>query len=168
MKRRLAALALSLSLPAAAPLDAQPSPDQSVRAYLQARFEDARGVDAPARYSLAFADLNGDARAEAIVWLAAGPYCGSGGCTLVVLTPRGRSWRTVSTTSVTSLPITLLATRSHGWRDLSAFAVGGGITHGYGARVRFHGRGYGDTPEGPVGRSGRVLIPSNDRSRPLF
>lgn len=40
------------------------------------------------RYALARIDLNGDG-SEAIVYLAGGQWCGSGGCTLLVLSPPG-------------------------------------------------------------------------------
>src|SRR4051812_24404972 len=87
-----------------------------------------------ARYKRADADLNGDDRSEAFVYLTDPSYCGSGGCTLVVLTSQGRSYRVVLRSTVTQLPIRLLPTSTRGWRDIGVTVGGGGITRPYAAR----------------------------------
>jgi hypothetical protein len=79
------------------------------------------------RYSAIFIDLNGDHRDEVIVYVTGQFVCGSGGCDLSIYTPRGRSWRQVTTVSITRPPISVLDSRHRGWRDLSVFVSGGGI-----------------------------------------
>jgi hypothetical protein len=70
MKRLLLTLALSLF---ASPLAGQPSSDdQSLRAFLQARFHDDRANYPDTRYVTAWADLNRDGRPEAFVYLISG------------------------------------------------------------------------------------------------
>src|SRR4051794_34641025 len=75
---------------AGAALRAQPSPEEpSLRAFLQSRFQEDRRNYPDTRYVSAWADLNGDARPEAFVYLISGAYCGSGGCNLMIFTPEG-------------------------------------------------------------------------------
>ena len=62
-------------------------------------------VDASARTAIGYADIGGDEREEALVYLVDPGQCGSGGCSLVVLTPSGKGWRSVGKTSVTRLPV---------------------------------------------------------------
>jgi len=171
MKRLLLALALSL---VASALAGQPSPDdQSLRAFLQTRFQEDRANYPDTRYVSAWADLNGDGRAEAFVYLISGAYCGSGGCNLMIFTPEGRSWREVADMSVTNPPIRVLDSRTRGWNDISVFVAGGG-SRGYMALLTFNGTSYPDNPTVAPARRlrstarSRVLIPDGDRGRALF
>jgi hypothetical protein len=170
-----AALAAAAALLATLPADARPGPgaDASLRAYLQQRFA-AERQDAPnARYVAASADLNGDGRPEALVYLLSSSYCGTGGCNLLVLTPAGRGWRQVADMTVVNPPVRLLDTRSHGWRDLAVRVAGGG-SRAHDARLSFDGRRYPPNPSvapaQPIrGRAaGRLLIRDEDRGSPLF
>jgi hypothetical protein len=98
-------------------------------------------------YKRADADLNGDGRRETVVY--ATDSCGSGGCDLFVLSPEGKSYRAVLEASVSQLPIRLLPTSTHGWRDIGVTVSGGGILRPYMARLRFTGRQYPDNPTVP-------------------
>ena len=114
-------------------------------------------------YKRADADLNGDGVKEAFVYVTDQDYCGSGGCTLFVLSPHGSSYRVVLRSTITQLPITLLRTSAHGWRDIGVTVAGGGINSGYVARLRFDGHRYPSDPSVPPAvpikrPSGRVLI----------
>lgn len=109
--------------------------------------------DDPARTILALddkvsveRDLNSDGRAERVIYVTDRRYCGSGGCTLVVLVRNGAGWRTVSRTTVVRAPIELLPTTRHGWRDLAVTVAGGGITAPRRVRLRFDGRRYPPNP----------------------
>lgn len=114
-------------------------------------------------YKRADADLNGDSRSEAFIYVTDPSYCGTGGCTLVVLSPQGRGYRLVLRSTVTQLPIRLLPTSTRGWRDVGVTVAGGGITRPYVARLRFNGSRYPSNPTVSPAvplkrRSGRVLI----------
>jgi len=114
-------------------------------------------------YKRADADLNGDSRSEAFVYVTDPGYCGSGGCTLVVLSRQGRGFRVVLRSTVTQLPIRMLPTSTRGWRDVGVTVAGGGITRRYVARLRFNGSRYPSNPTVPPAvplkrPSGRVLI----------
>jgi len=158
----------------AAPLLAQASTnDQSLRDYLRARFHNDHQYYPDTRYVAAWADLNADGRPEALVYLISGSFCGSGGCNMLILTPDGRSWWQVADMSVTNPPIRVLATSTHGWRDLAVTVAGGGArTHE--VLLAFNGRTYPANPSVPPARAlrravpGRVLISDGDRGRLLF
>jgi len=152
-------------------VDAQPPREQSLRTFLQNAFAEARENYSDTSYVNAFADLNGDGRDEALVYLSSGYFCGSGGCDLYIYTPVGRSWREVTSVSVGRPPIRLLNTRRHGWRDLGIFVAGGGARP-HEARLSFNGRTYStNASTAPVlrrGIAGRVLIAADAEGRPLF
>ena len=99
-----------------------------------------------ARYKRVDADLNEDRLSEALVYVTDPSYCGSGGCTLLVLSRGERGYRVVLRSTVSQLPIRLLPTSTRGWRDLGVTVSGGGITQPYVARLRFDGRRYPGNP----------------------
>lgn len=116
-------------------------------------------------YKRTDADLNGDGRRESLIYITDPKFCGSGGCTLVILSPVGRDYRVVMHSTVTQLPVRLLTTSTHGWRDIGVTVHGGGVTHPYEARLRFNGRRYPNNPTVspaiPLRQlSGRTLIAS--------
>jgi hypothetical protein len=174
MRRAGLLLACLAFCSAGAGLRAQPSAvDQSLRAFLQARFQQDRENYPDTRYVSAWADLNGDGRPEALVYLLSGAYCGSGGCNFMIFTPQGRSWRQVADMSVTNPPIRLPGTASHGWRDIAVTVAGGGSRR-HEALLAFNGRTYPDNPSVPPARAlqrpmpGSVLISDGNRGQPLF
>ncbi|NUQ18217.1 MAG: hypothetical protein HOP95_07145 [Sphingomonas sp.] len=127
-----------------------------VKAFVQRTF----GTSA---YERADVDLNGDRRTESLIYLTNPDHCGSGGCSLVILSPGRRGYRVVMRSTVTRLPISLLSTANHGWRDIGVTVEGGGITRAYQARMRFNGRRYPSNPTVPPAillrrPTGRILI----------
>lgn len=101
------------------------------------------------RYSAAQIDLNKDGAAEILAYAQDQSRCGSGGCTLFVLTPTADSYRVVSTVTLVRLPVRALATQSNGWSDLGVSVSGGGIRRAYEARLRFDGSSYPSNPTMP-------------------
>jgi hypothetical protein len=162
-------VALAL-LPAAAA--AQPSREESLRAFMAASFAEIRASAPDATYAAAFADLNGDGRDEAIVWQSANFFCGSGGCGLYIYTPEGETWREIDDLTVIGEPVLMLDTTTRGWRDLALIVRDGGMDLPYQVRLRFDGRSYANRNEVrlPRGRrlDGRILIGEGMSSRRLF
>ena len=149
-------IALFLAISAAASVHASSPSSDVVAAFAQ------RSLHVTS-YKRADTDLNGDGRSETFVYVTDQGYCGSGGCTLVVLSPQGRSYRVVLRSTSTQLPIRLLSTSTHGWLDVGVTVAGGGITPRYTARLRYNGTRYPSNPTVlPALRlnqpSGRVLI----------
>ena len=151
---RMMAVALTV-LMAAAP-HASTIPADTVAAFVQQTLH-------VSSYKRADADLNGDGHSEAFIYVTDQSSCGSGGCTLVILSPRKGSYRVVLRSTVTQLPISLLPTSTRGWRDVGVSVAGGGITRTYTARLRFNGHHYPSNPTVPPAiplnlPSGKMLI----------
>jgi len=98
------------------------------------------------RYLSSLADLKDDGRLEAIVYLMDNEWCGSGGCTMLILAPKDSSYEVVTKITVTRPPIRILKTKTNGWHDLSVFVAGGGIVPGYDAKLSFDGSTYPSNP----------------------
>jgi hypothetical protein len=148
--------------------------EASVRRFLQ-EGENAE-VGKTTRYFAAFVDLKDDGKQEVIVYVtdATGGWCGSGGCTTLVLVPDSPSYKIVSRIVTTRPPIRVLATKSNGWHDLSVRVQGGGILRPYEAKLSFNGKSYPFSPSSPraqrvVGKvSGEVVVPSAEEGTPLY
>jgi hypothetical protein len=110
-----------------------------VRTFIEHKF-------GPSTYKRADVDLNGDGRKETLVYFTDASACGSGGCTLVVLSPEARGYRIVMRSTVTQPPISVLPTSTRGWRDIGVTVWGGGVTRTYQARLRFDGHHYPSNP----------------------
>lgn len=151
--------------------------DEKLKAYLQHYVGDPKSYDnASTRYIAAFADLQDNGSEDAIVYFMDDGWCGSGGCTMLVLAPTASSYRLVTRTTITNTPIRVLSTESHGWHDIGVWAQGGGIQPGYEAKLSFNGNKYPSNPsvlpakpiEGNV--AGKVAISNDDmlHARPLY
>jgi hypothetical protein len=111
----------------------------------------------------AFVQLK-EGQPPAVIVYSIGPdICGSGGCNLEVLVPRGASYRVVCTMNITRLPIRVLQKKTNGWHALGVWVQGGGIQPGYEAELDFNGRKYPGNPSVPPahpsnGAPGEILI----------
>lgn len=113
-------------------------PPPAARAYV-------RDVLRVETYLSAQSDLNGDKKPEIFIYATGRETCGSGGCNLYVLSPKGAGYQIVMRVSVAQLPIRRLATSTRGWRDLGVFVSGGGAEP-HEARLRFNGKRYPGNP----------------------
>jgi hypothetical protein len=102
-----------------------------------------------AGFKLADVDLHGDGQRETLIYVANPDFCGSGGCNLYVLAPRARTYRIMMRATIVQLPIRVLRSSHHGWRDIGVTVFGGGIIHPYEAVLRFDGRRYPQNPTVP-------------------
>ena len=112
--------------------DAPPGLIAAVQAYVAKNGDHERP---PFRY--AFTDLDHDGRADAIVLLLGGNWCGSGGCNMLVFRAAANGFTLVSASTITNEPIRVSPEKSHGWRTLIVFAKGKGNV-----LMRFDGRRY--------------------------
>ncbi len=122
----------------------QASMEKSLRHYLQ-----SIDSDKTTRYIAAFLDLNGDGKSEAVVYLVGGEWCGSGGCTTMILTQNDSSWKIINKITITRPPIRVLESTYNGWHSLGVWVQGGGIHEGYEAELRFNGKKYPRNPSVP-------------------
>jgi hypothetical protein len=114
-------------------------------------------------YKRADADLNGDGRAEAFIYVTDRDRCGSGGCDLFLVSPAANGFSVVLRSTITQLPVSVLETSSNGWRDVGITVYGGGIAQPYMARLQFDGRSYPGNPSVPPAvrmsqPSGKVVV----------
>jgi hypothetical protein len=152
----------------AAPAPSTPSADPRRADVINAMVKTVGEVDAGARTAIGFADIGGDDREEALVYLVDPGRCGSGGCSLIILTPSGKGWRSIGQTSVTQLPVHRLLTRKDGWNDLAVGIGGGGGPSGT-ALLRFANGRYPSNPSvqpilNRLPEGARELIPDNDEA----
>lgn len=69
-------------------------------------------------YTHALVDLNNDSENDAVVLLQGAGWCGSGGCTMLVLKAEGSNFTVVSRSTVTRAPVRISESSSHGWQDI--------------------------------------------------
>ena len=119
----------------AAPLraqDAPPSLTAAVRSYVE-----KKGNHELPPFRHALTDLDGDGRADAIVLLLGGNWCGSGGCSMLVFRAAKEGFTFVSASTITREPIRVSPEKVHGWRTLIVFSNGKGDV-----LMRFNGTRY--------------------------
>lgn len=106
-----------------------------------------------------------------LVYLSGGGYCGSGGCTLLILKKTNASYTLVNSVTISWPPILALKTKSEGAPDLGVTVAGGGLAS-YVAALPFDGKRYAGNPSAKPAyrakdKSGTVLIESFDSLKPL-
>ena len=104
-----------------------------------AEFAKRRAVSVSARPSFrhALVDLNGDDVLDAVVLLTDKDWCGSGGCTMLVLRGTKTRFTLVSSSTITFEPIRISEEVAYGWRTLVVFSKGTGDV-----LMRFNGSRY--------------------------
>lgn len=73
-------------------------------------------------------------------------WCGSGGCSMLVVRPEEQSYALVGDISLVRDPVRVLDSQSNGLPDLSVYVGGGGIAEGYEALLAFDGQTYPANP----------------------
>jgi hypothetical protein len=144
--------------------------EKSLGKFLQDYLRDPRmGEDRTTRYYPAFVDLKEDGTQAVIVYITGQNWCGSGGCTMLILAPQTSSYRVVARFTITWPPVRVLATKSHGWHGIAIWMQGGGIEPGYEAEFSFNGKTYVSDDKTSLRPSkrlrervlpGKVVIPS--------
>jgi hypothetical protein len=102
--------------------------------------------DTTTRYSIAPVALH-DSMQVILVYITGRRWCGSGGCTALLLKPEGSSsFKVIDRFTLVRLPIRILPSETNGWHDLAVWVEGGGVSPGYAAVLRFDGRKYPTNP----------------------
>ena len=126
------------------------------------------------QYFSAFVDLKDDGTQQVIVYFTDQRSCGSGGCTTLILTPKGSSYEVVTSITIVWPPIRVLASKLNGWHDIAVQVHGGGIVHPYEAKLSFNGKTYSRNPTVPPARklqekvAGEVVVPWEAEGKPLY
>lgn len=142
--------------------------DGVLKAFLQNYLKSGSSeFDKTTRYSAAPANLSGAKVPEVVVYVSGRAWCGSGGCTMLILRPDGVSFTVIARTTITRPPIRVLQTPTNGWHDVGVWVQGGGILTGYTAVLSFNGKTYASNPSVPPARklagdaNGEILIPKS-------
>ena len=147
----LGVLACVSGLPASATVGLAVDRDADVVAFLRSYLRpqsaplEERALTAT-RLRIGWADLNGDGKPEALVYVSGEGICGSGGCSLLILERLGGTFRVRGDIGVSRLPVGVVNHRSHGWWDVTVLVAGGGILPGYIAELPFDGNRYASNP----------------------
>ena len=96
-------------------------------------------------FEYALIDLNDDGFPDAIVRLTARDWCGSGGCTMLILRGRAQGFTLVANATIAQKPIKVSPEVLHGWHTLLVSVSGGGVQPGF-VLMRFNGRKYPRNP----------------------
>jgi hypothetical protein len=148
--------------------------DSSLKKFLQGYIGVPTDENKTTRYSAAFVDLRDDGTQEVIVYLTSKVWCGTGGCTMLVLAPDGPTYRIVTRITVTRPPIRILDAKSNGWHDIGVQVRGGGAQPGYEAELPFDGKTYPRNPSMLPARravknaAGEVVVPYTAEGTPLY
>ena len=105
----------------------------------------------------------------ALVYLVGMNWCGSGGCTLLILRPGPTGWEPLGNlVTLVSNPVRVLTTSTNGLPDIGVTVSGGGGPPAYEAKLSFDGRSYPRFPsdEPLVGAEGTVVITDDDLPPP--
>ncbi|NQX38248.1 hypothetical protein SAMN05421820_101261 [Pedobacter steynii] len=95
-------------------------------------------IPEPSRKFILFEyDLNEDGKTEIFVGLTGPYFCGSGGCTFLLLNHEGEK---VTQFTVTDYPVIIAKTKTKGWKDLILSSAGKNHL------MKFNGTGYPSNP----------------------
>jgi hypothetical protein len=127
--------------------------DGRLRSFLQSYLK-TRGVsaklshfyDSTTRYSYATFHLSETAEAQIIVYVTGRGWCGTGGCTLLILNPKGSSYDVVGRITIVLLPVEVLRSTTNGWHDIAVRAKGVSMGHQFTAVLKFNGGKYSGSP----------------------
>lgn len=147
---------------------------EPLRSFLQRHLGGTRfGPDKTTRVSAVSMPIK-TGQVEVIIYVVGRSWCGSGGCTLVVLESSGSAYQVIGRTSIVQLPIRLLPTVSNGHPDIGVRVQGGGILQGYEAILPFNGKTYPPNPSVPPARrltgkvGGKTLLSGSGDTVPLY
>ncbi len=131
----------------------------------------------PTRITVVSVKTEDNAGEEQVVYVTGRGWCGSGGCTMIIVEPFKSSFKVLGRVTIVQLPIRLLSSIENGHPDIGVWVQGGGIQPGYEAVVSFNGTNYSanysDNLSTPPSRrvkgiEGKKIITTTDNSVPLY
>jgi hypothetical protein len=142
-----------------APALSAPTDMASLRRYLHAYVHQSNVDIRTVRFAVAPLSNTG----LLAVYMQDQQFCGTSGCGILLLKPKGRSFRQVDDIGGCWPPFKILPQSHHGMPDIGIWIQGGGVLPGYQTSVRFNGKHYayrqGFPPTHRIKRDvGRILI----------
>jgi len=180
MRIRVGIVASVLLAGAAAPSQVRQSNtsnrvNELLKAYLRNYLSPSVNVvpDTTTRITVFNVKTNDGTTEEDIVYIVGQDWCGSGGCTMLIVESTQSVFKVLADVSIVQLPIRLLPSLKYGHPDIGVMVRGGGIQPGYEAVLSFDGKSYPRNPSVKparkiIGVRGRVIIANTDDSVPLY
>ncbi|MEO7563844.1 MAG: hypothetical protein ABIR63_06525 [Sphingomicrobium sp.] len=142
--------------------------DAPIAAAIRQSLASTGGISADARWLMNRIDLNGDGTDEAVAYLLDPKLCGTGGCSLFVLTDRGsNAWEVTDVIGPAQLPVYQLPKGADGWTMLGV-SVGGSAAVRQVMGVAHEAEGYADNPTTeptiPARTEGAPVLIEDDRN----
>jgi hypothetical protein len=107
-----------------------------------------------------------------IVYVSGQVWCGTGGCTMLIVEPTPQSFKVLGRITIVQLPIRLLSSMNYGYPDIGITVAGGGIQQGYEAIISFNGKKYSGNTSSHARRAssiqGKTIIADMGNSVPLY
>gem|GEM_PF-3000259 len=126
--------------------------DHALTVFLQGYLRDDQTQGHTSRFSSAPLLLD-EHTPMVFVYLSGPEWCGSGGCTALLIARDKKSFKLVQKFTLVNLPIRVLCSLTNGWHDL-AFRVHGGGVSNHPVVLRFNGSRYPSNPSAePVAES---------------
>ena len=154
---------------------ATPTPSsKALKSFLRSYMSEGRKiVPDETRINVATTKMHDGKSGEIIVYLSGDGWCGSGGCTMLILEPAGLTFKVLGRVTVVELPITLLPSMHNGPPDIEVAVHGSGAQPSYNAVLSFDGKRYPGNPSVPPARKaahvkGKVVVSTTDDSVPLY
>lgn len=131
--------------------------NSSLKTFLQNRFMENHALvlklskshnfyNIPTKYSSATVQLNSGTASQVIVFLTGSEWCGSGGCTLLILSSEGKSYKVVAKISIVLLPVEVLQSVTNEWHDIAVHVRGYAGKPEYTTILKFNGTTYPSNP----------------------
>jgi hypothetical protein len=114
-----------------------------------------------------------EASGAQLVYVSGEGWCGSGGCTLLIVVPSATSFKVVGRVTVVQLPVYLLPSTKHGYPDIGVCVRGVSVGSEYEAELSYNGVSYPGNPTVPPARplngiKGKEIIATTRNSVPLY
>lgn len=116
----------------------------------------------------------GDGKIEVdIVYVSGQGWCGSGGCTLLIVECSATSFKVLGKVTVVQLPVFLMPSMTHGYPDIGVIVRGIRVGSAYEAELSYDGISYPENPSSPPSRplkgiKGKVIIANTKHSVALY
>lgn len=124
-------------------VSAHDSSAERLKIFLKSYLNPGDGVpDKTTRVSIVSVPLESGATEEKIVYVTGRGWCGSGGCTLLVLEPSADTFKVLGDLSVIQLPVKVLPGFVNGHPDITVSARGVGVGKAYRVQLSFDGHSY--------------------------
>lgn len=142
-------MVLLLSLGSASQLSAceadSPASSVALKSFLQDHLRGkSHTEDMSAQFFAASVSLD-DKTPMMLVYVSGQRWCGSGGCTALLLREHASSFEFMQKFTLARRPIRVLCSKTNGWRDIAMWVRGGGIT-GHAVVLHFDGSRYPSNP----------------------